>query len=293
MSRAETPPRNIRDDQPQPPKLELSPTQLAGGALASVTSAVAASRFGVSGTVMGAAFGSLVSGVAAALYAASLKSATYRIKTTKTLVLRSPVPVDGESEATVDPGDPTAMPPELSGRALNLPGSTETSSVGAPAPTSPAGGGERPRRSIWKPLLLLTVFAFVVSIAAIGVFETAIGHPISNSKDTGTSFGTVVHEVGGGRSDDTSTSTSTSTGTSDSESNSPTSSDTSSSPSAGDQASPGGSDSASPGPTDSPVPSDANPSPTDSAAAGSAAAAPPPTAGAGADTGVVSPGVSG
>jgi hypothetical protein len=291
MSRADTPPRTNRDDQAQPPKLELSPTQLAGGALASVTSAVAASRFGVTGTVMGAAFGSLVSGVAAAVYAASLKRASYRIKTTKTLVLRSSVPVDGESEPVVDPGDPTALPPELSGRAVSLPGQSESATFTEQS-VSHAGRGvrERPRRSVWKPLMLLTLFAFVVSIAAIGIFETAIGHPISNSKDTGTSFGSVVKEVGGGSAD---TETSTSTHTRSSESTSTTSSD-SGSPSATDSASPGASDSASQGPTDSPTPSDAGtPSPTDTAGAGagagSAAAAPPPTAGAA----VASPGQSG
>jgi hypothetical protein len=291
MSRAETPPRNARDDQDQtqPPKLELSPTQLAGGALASVTSAVAASRFGVTGTVMGAAFGSLVSGVAASLYAASLRTATYRIKTTKTLVLRSPVPVDGEPGTSVDPGDPTAVPPELSGRAVTL-GETETATYSdQPVSRAAAGHRELPRRPIWKPLLLLTVFAFVVSIAAIGVFETAIGHPISNSKDTGTSFGTVVHEVGGGGSD-TSSSTSTETRTSSSESTSTTRSDSSASPSFSDQAPPGASDSPSQGPTGSLSPSGAgSPSPSNSAAAGSAAAAPQPTAGAGVPT----PGASG
>src|SRR5215203_1235367 len=58
----------------------LSVPQIAAGALAAVTAAVAASFFGVAGTLIGAALGSVVSSVAAGLYATSLSRAARVIK---------------------------------------------------------------------------------------------------------------------------------------------------------------------------------------------------------------------
>ena len=277
MSRAANPPTPTVDDEVQPPKLELSASQLAGGALASVTSALAASRFGVNGTVLGAAFGSLVSGVAAAVYATSLRTAHYKMRTTRSVVLRAPVPLDGERTVAVDPADPTAMPPELSGRAVPLPGVT----MSVPAGTPPGQAPIRPRRAqrrrpVWKPVALVAGTAFVTSMLAIGVLETAIGHPISNAKGSGTSVGVLV----GGGSDPTTAPATTTSGTSTSGSDSASSSPTDSSPSPTDT-SPTDSTASSPTATGgSPTGSDAaspTPSVTASAAAGQQPAPAQPT----------------
>src|SRR5689334_25037241 len=96
------------DAAPARPAIDLKPTQLAGGALAAVTSAVAASKFGVTGTVMGAAFGSVVSSVASAIYQTSLTRAGDRIRT----IVVAPSGARGGT-GTVDPADPTAVPGEL------------------------------------------------------------------------------------------------------------------------------------------------------------------------------------
>ena len=53
--------------------LDLSPIQVMGGSLAAMTAASLGSRFSVEGTVVGAAFASVIAAVAGALYTASLR----------------------------------------------------------------------------------------------------------------------------------------------------------------------------------------------------------------------------
>src|SRR4051794_13575993 len=74
----------IRDATSPPPPartklLDISAIQLVGGALAAMTSAVIGARLGVAGTVIGAAIGSLVAGVAGSLYTASLRHGKDRL----------------------------------------------------------------------------------------------------------------------------------------------------------------------------------------------------------------------
>jgi hypothetical protein len=215
--------------------LNLSFTNIAGGALAAVTTAVAASFIGVSGTVTGAAFGSVVSSVAAALYAASLKTAHSRIRTTRTVV--------GQGGAG-DPQDPSALPAELTGRSMPLPGETmvfptpegqggPTPGAVPPAPRYRERSQSRSGRFPWKPVAALAGLVFVVAMGAIFATELVIGHPISNSRETGTTVSRVVQgDVA--PAERTKKSSSTSTGSS---SESPSSSTTSESPSPTDTAS--------------------------------------------------------
>ena len=74
-------PTDNRDDKPAEPKrlLDLSATQLVGGALAAMTSAVVGAQLGVAGTILGAALGSIIAGVAGTLYTVSLKRTKDRI----------------------------------------------------------------------------------------------------------------------------------------------------------------------------------------------------------------------
>lgn len=143
----------------------LSLTQIAGGALAAVTAAVAASFFGVAGTVMGAAFGSVVSSVAAALYSTSLTRAA---RVSKVLVVRPPGSGTGPLEASAQ--DPAAVPPVVPREPLVPP---------------PASWWTRVR---WKPVALVAGLLFVGAMAVISVSELALGHPLGNSGETGTTI---------------------------------------------------------------------------------------------------------
>jgi hypothetical protein len=194
------------DSDARSPALDLSFTKIAGGALAAVTTAVAASFLGVNGTLTGAAFGSIVSSVAAALYGASLKTAHTRIRTTRTVVTglgRAGGGGRGGGGTALDPQDPSGVPADLVGRSVTLPGETMIQPTpeghGAPSagsvPVYPghAAPPSRPGRRVpWKSVAALAGIVFLVAMAVIFVTEVLIGHPISNSKESGTSVSNVA-----------------------------------------------------------------------------------------------------
>jgi hypothetical protein len=92
----------------EPKGFTLNPVQVAAGALAAVSSAVGASFFGVAGTLIGAALGSVIASVSTALYSESLRKTNEGIK--RVLTRR---PVDGSPVA----GPVTAvLPARLSPR---------------------------------------------------------------------------------------------------------------------------------------------------------------------------------
>src|SRR3954447_22047633 len=107
-------------------RLGLSLTQIAGGALAAVTAAVAASYLGVAGTLIGAGLGSVVSSVAAPLYSTSLSRAA---RASKVLVVRPAGSGTGPLEASA--AGPRGGPPRAPARAA--PGPRRQAVVEEPA----------------------------------------------------------------------------------------------------------------------------------------------------------------
>jgi hypothetical protein len=269
------------------PALELSFTKITGGALAAVTTAVAASFLGVNGTLTGAAFGSVVSSVAAALYAASLKTAHTRIRTTRTVVT-------GQGHTGAEQQDPAALPAELTGRSAALPGETMVMptpeghpSAGSvpPYPGHLSPPPRRERRIPWKSVAIMAGLVFVTAMAAIFATEVLIGHPISNSQESGTSVSRLVQPEVAPATRKSKSSSSTETSSSDSTSSSDTTSTDSPSPTDSASLAPGETTS---GETGTPQPTDSTQggqttdqggqtqsqpasSPTDSAAVGGAA----------------------
>src|SRR3712207_1857698 len=61
--------------------LDLSLTQVLGGALAAMTAAAIGSRVGAGGTLLGAALASVIAAVAGALYTASLRRTRETVRT--------------------------------------------------------------------------------------------------------------------------------------------------------------------------------------------------------------------
>ena len=72
-------------DSDERPRLEINWAQSAGGALAAVSSAVLLSTFGVAGTLIGAAIGSLVITVGGAIYSYSIRTTRQRVATAQTV----------------------------------------------------------------------------------------------------------------------------------------------------------------------------------------------------------------
>lgn len=185
--------------------LGLSMPSLAGGALASVTAAVLASRLGVSGTVMGAAFGSVVSAMGGAVYTHSLNRAQEQVVTLTRTVLPGSAPSGSDA-----PGSPASAPASPSAPAVGSVGSAGSAAATVNGSTSeqPAAAGRRPRRSAgekrrmpsWKVIVGAAVAMFVITMAAITVFEQFVGQPISDvgRTTTGNSSGTTFGSLTGG-----------------------------------------------------------------------------------------------
>ncbi len=237
---------------PQRRPLGLSLTQIAGGALAAVTAAVAASFLGVAGTLTGAALGSVVSSIGAAVYSTSLSRAA---RASRVLVVRP------GGLAAPDPAD---VPPPV-GRDPEVLADAPADAVTTPADTPPSLWSSVVSRLRWRPVLLVAGTFFVAAMAVIVVTELAIGHPISNSSKSGTTISNI------GRSSGSTGPSSPSPGAT------PGTSSTSGSPS------PGASPTGTPSPSGSPAPSPA--SATGTAPAGtSTTTAPDATTGAPAPT---------
>ena len=69
------------DKQSKAKELDLSATQIVGGALAAMTAAALGSQLSVAGTVVGAALASIIAAVAGSLYTASLRRTRDKVKT--------------------------------------------------------------------------------------------------------------------------------------------------------------------------------------------------------------------
>jgi hypothetical protein len=153
----------------------LSLSQIAGSALAAVTTAVAASFLGVAGTLIGAAFGSVVSTVAGAAYATSLKTAATRVRTTRTVLVRPGAdPVRGASQT-----DPARVPSGFGAEPVELAAERTTTYRSRP-------------RVTWKPVAAVAAIGFVLGVGLLSVSEGLLGRPVSGSETSGTTIGAVV-----------------------------------------------------------------------------------------------------
>lgn len=219
-----------------PARLDLGVAQVAGSALAAVTAAVAASTLGVAGTILGAGVGAVVATVGSALYTHSMHRASARVREMKLLELRSegglrwPGPRSGGAgldsatrpQTTVGATEPLGTQP-----VPTQPLGTETSDALLTEPTD--AGSDDSGRS-WRRGAVVVGGGFALAIAGITAAEAVLGHPLSTSRESGTSIGrAVTGDTGsGGSTPGTSTpTTSETTSPTSSTSSVPTSSPTS------------------------------------------------------------------
>ncbi|MCW2569754.1 MAG: hypothetical protein JWN54_3851, partial [Mycobacterium sp.] len=165
--------------------LDLSLVQVAAGALAAVSSAVAASFFGVAGTLLGAALGSIVGTVGTAVYKASLARTNEKLREIvpiQTVVLKRNGNGDGNTGAIRFAGGTQAP-----GHAAETTGTTDSAPTDLPtAPLSPGGPAEPrdhapARRRIPRParLALAALAAFAVALGGVGAVEAVAGESMS------------------------------------------------------------------------------------------------------------------
>jgi hypothetical protein len=160
------------------PRPELSAAQVAGGALAAVTSAVAGSTLGVNGTVAGAAIGSVVATVGGELYTHSLRRTEQRVRT---VVVRPSQTAD--ATAVMPPVDEAEEMPQHEAPALL-------------AQTSDRAWRGRNSGPPLRRLAMLGAAAagvFALSLGMLSVGEVLAGRPVADvvagERGSGTTIG--------------------------------------------------------------------------------------------------------
>lgn len=198
---------DARTSSAERPRVDV--LQMAAGALAATTAAVIGSRLGVNGTIIGAAVGSIVGTVGSATYAHYLSRTATRVRT---VVVRTPGtrpsrPTDVTTALDVVPGDDRSRPDYGETTASGDPPRADAAAQGSPtpeevyraepgeaAPARAAGGDgtgppSRPesatpdassRRGAWRWVVLAVAATFVVSLAALTVFELLAGRSVSS-----------------------------------------------------------------------------------------------------------------
>ena len=179
-----TAPPAARYEEPAKPRIELSLTQILGGALAAMTAAYLGSRLSVAGTVVGAALASVVAAVASSVYTASLRSTRARVQTVwQGRVAGSPLPASIELVEGRDGADSTA--------ALAQP-SAPAGDLATPPP---------PGRSVsWKSVAGAALAAFALAGVALTGVELATGSSLSGGD--GTTVNQVTEQVTAPRTTD-------------------------------------------------------------------------------------------
>ena len=152
-------PADPDDREPAKPKLDLSLTQVIGGALAAMTAAFLGSRLSVAGTVVGAAVASIVAAVAGSVYTASLRTTQEKVKTV--------------FQGKVAGSDMTATVTELS------------ATTPAPATSAPAvGTGQIRSRLSVRSMLLGALAVFALAAVVLTGIELATGQALSGGDGT-------------------------------------------------------------------------------------------------------------
>lgn len=146
--------------------LDLSPTQIVGGALAAMTAAALGSRLSVAGTIVGAALASIIAAVAGSLYTASLRRTHDKVKT----VFWTGQPNEVE--------EPTVME-ILDDREGHVAG--QRSHLVAPESVDSSPGH---RKLNWKRVLVAALAAFGIAAVSLTAFELVTGNAISGGEGT-------------------------------------------------------------------------------------------------------------
>ena len=163
------------DEKSKKGKLDLSATQVVGGALAAMTAAALGAQLSVAGTVVGAALVSIITAVAGSLYAASIRHTGDKVKTV--FWTKDPNEVD----------EPTVMEIVSDGEG-HIEG--QRSHLVAPE-TEPA---PRPKLN-WKRVAVAALATFGIAAVSLTAFELVTGQALSGGQ------GTTFQQVREGRSD--------------------------------------------------------------------------------------------
>jgi hypothetical protein len=159
----------MTDDKP---RIELNWVQASAASLAAVTSAVLLSTFGVAGTLIGAALGSLALTVGNAVYSYSINTTKHRVATAQAVAAaRVGLARAAASERATTEHEPQTVQED--------PGPARVVHGGNPGP-EPEGSGSVLAALPWKRIGLVSAGVFVVAMVMILVFELVTGRAVSS-----------------------------------------------------------------------------------------------------------------
>jgi hypothetical protein len=178
------------------PRIELNWIQALAAPLAAVTSAVLLSTFGVAGTLIGAALGSLALTVGNAVYSYSIKATKHRVAVAQTVAAARIGLAQGRvEELSAQEGDDTAGAAERTAHDLaeTREDLDRAQAVLEDADPDPAPGGWRNMLATlpWRRIALLSTAIFAVAMLMIVAFELTTGRALSSytgSDDRSTSI---------------------------------------------------------------------------------------------------------
>ena len=156
---------NQAGDEKSKKGLDLSATQVVGGALAAMTAAALGSQLSVAGTVVGAALASIIAAVAGSLYTASIRRTHDKVKT----VFWTGQPNEVE--------EPTVME-IVSDSEGHIAG--QRSHLVAPEPSS----GQNGPKLNWKRIVVAALAAFGIAAVSLTAVELVTGHALSGGNGT-------------------------------------------------------------------------------------------------------------
>lgn len=167
----------MTDEDTTPTKLEISPAQIAGSALAAVSSAFFASWAGTAGTFIGVAAGSVIATVGAATY-------TWWLRRTQAAVRRTAAQVRLNALST------NALPRTIASGPLRTRRDETLTDIDARDAAEGRTGddtGDADDRPLWrqwdlpwKKVLLTSVAVMFVALATITAFEAVTGRSVAS-----------------------------------------------------------------------------------------------------------------
>ena len=158
--------------------LDLSATQVVGGALAAMTAAALGSQLSLAGTVVGAALASIIAAIAGSLYTASLRRTSDKVKT----VFWTDQPNEVEEPTVTE---------IVSDREGHITGQRSH----LVAPETVPSSGQRGSKLNWKRVVVAALAAFGIAAVSLTVVELVTGHALSGGG------GTTFQQVSEGRSE--------------------------------------------------------------------------------------------
>lgn len=173
-------------EAPEKAKLALSPAQVAGSLLASVSAAIVASYFGVAGTIIGTALISVIATVGSALYATGIRRTRSQLQQLRSTASRT------EAQEAATRLQEAASPTNALLQPVGVPSPD-------PAPLPPedtVGVRTGWQRVLRWPVIAGVVAIFVVAMGVVTAVELVAGSPLdhaiySHGSSGGSSFSQV------------------------------------------------------------------------------------------------------